>query len=91
MASQASGFAGNALHGAAITEKGVGVVVDQIVAGLVVDSSGVGLGDGQTNCVGETLTQRTRGDLDTGGVVGLGVTRGDTTDLLRSSEKSPFS
>jgi len=91
VASHASGFAGNALHGAAVTEKGVGVVVDQVVAGLVENGSGVGLGDGQTDGVGETLAQRARGDLDTGSVVGLGVAGGDAAELLCLSAKSRFS
>lgn len=77
---------GNTLHGTAITEEGVGVVVEQLIAGLVEDTTGVGLGNGQTNGVGETLTQRASGDLDTGGVVGLGVTGGDAVELLRSSQ-----
>lgn len=75
-------LAGNTLHSAAITEEAEGVVVEQLVAGLVEDTSGVLLGNGQTNSVGETLTQRASGNLDTGGVVGLGVTRGDAVDLL---------
>jgi hypothetical protein len=76
------GLGGNTLHGTAITEEGVGVVVEQLKAGLVEDTTGVGLGNGQTDGVGETLTQRTSGDLDTGGVVSLGVTGGDAVELL---------
>lgn len=74
---------GNTLHSTAITEEGVGVVVEQLKAGLVEDTTRVGLGNGQTDSVGETLTQRTSGDLNTGGVVSLGVTRGDAVELLR--------
>ena len=77
------GLAGNTLHGAAITEEHVGVVVEQLEAGLVEDSTGVGLSNGQTNSVGETLTQRTSGDLNTGGVVSLGVAGGDAVNLLQ--------
>lgn len=75
---------GNALHGATVTEEAVGVVVDQVEAGLVVDSTGVGLSDGKTDSVGETLTERTSGDLDTRGVVGLGVTGENAVNLLFS-------
>lgn len=77
-----SSLGGNTLHGTAITEEGVGVVVDELEAGLVEDSAGVSLGNGKTNSVGETLTQRTGGDLNTRGIVGLGVTGGDAVKLL---------
>lgn len=80
--SHGGGLAGNTLHGAAITEEAVCVVVEEGVAGLVEDGSGVTLSNGKTNGVGETLTQRTSGDLDTGGVVSLGVTGGDAVELL---------
>jgi hypothetical protein len=42
----------------------------------------VGLGNGQTNSVSETLTKGTGGHLNTGGVVGLGVAGGDAVELL---------
>lgn len=77
-----SSLAGNTLHSTAITEEGVGVVVDELVARLVEDSSGVGLSNSQTDGVGETLAQRTSGDLNTGGVVSFGVTGGNTSNLL---------
>jgi hypothetical protein len=48
----------------------------------------VGLGHGETDGVSETLAERTSGDLDTGGVVSLGVTGGDAVNLLRKSAKS---
>jgi len=75
---------GNTLHGATVTEEAVGVVVDEVEAGLVEGTSGLGLGHGKTNSVGETLTKRTSGDLDTGGVVSLGVTGGDAVNGLFS-------
>ena len=80
--SHASGLAGNTLHGAAITEEHVGVVVEELIAGLVEDTGGVSLSDGQTNGVGETLTKGASGDLNTRGVVSLGVTGGDAVQLL---------
>lgn len=76
------GLGGDTLHGAAITEEHVGVVVEQLEARLVVDTTGVGLGHGETNGVSETLTKRTSGDLNTGGVVSFGVTGGDAVNLL---------
>jgi hypothetical protein len=85
-----SGLGGNTLHSTAITEEHVGVVVEQLEAGLVVDTTGVGLGHGETDGVGETLAKRTSGDLNTGGVVGLGVTGGDAVNLLHKSAKAFF-
>lgn len=85
--SHGGSLGGDTLHGAAITEEGVGVVVDEVKAGLVEDTSGVSLGNGQTDGVGETLAERTSGDLDTGGVVSLGVTRSDAVDLLRGNQR----
>ena len=76
-------LAGNTLHSATITEEHVDVVVDQLVAGLVEDGGGVLLSNGETDGIGETLTKRASGDLDTGGVVGLGVTGCDAVDLLQ--------
>lgn len=58
------------------------MVVDQLKVGLVEDSRGVLLSDGETDGVGETLAERAGRDLDTGGVVGFGVTGGDAVDLL---------
>jgi hypothetical protein len=58
------------------------VVVDQLEAGLVEDSGSVGLCHGETDGIGETLAERAGGDLDTGGVVSLRVTRCDGVDLL---------
>lgn len=80
--SHGGSLAGNTLHSATITEEHVSVVVEKLEAGLVVDTTGVGLSHGETNSVGETLAKRTSGDLNTGGVVGLGVTGGDAVELL---------
>lgn len=82
VASHRSSLGGDTLHSAAITEEGVCVVVDQLVAGLVEDGGGVPLSNGKTDGIGETLTERASGDLDTGGVVGLRVTWSDGVDLL---------
>lgn len=62
----------------------VGVVVDQVEAGLVVEGGQMRLSNTQANAVGETLTERTGGDLDTIGVANLGVTRGQGADLTES-------
>lgn len=76
---------GNTLHETAVTEEHVGVVVEQLVAGLVEDTTSVGLGHGETDGIGETLAERTSGNLDTRGVVSLGVTGGNAVDLLPKS------
>lgn len=88
--SHGGSLAGNTLHSTAITEEAVCVVVDQIIARLVEDGGGVSLGNGQTNSVGETLPQRTSGDLNTRGVVSLGVTGGDAIKLLCRFSKCPY-
>lgn len=64
----------NTLHSTAIAEEAVCVVVDKLVAILIEGRRGVSLSYGQPNSIGETLAERTSCDLDTGGVVGLGVT-----------------
>lgn len=82
--SSGSGLRGNTLHGATVTKEAVGVVVDEVEAGLVEGTGSLGLSHGKTNSVGETLTKRASGDLDTGGVVSLGVTGGDAVNGLIS-------
>ena len=74
-------LAGDTLLGATITKEGVGVVVDQVESGLVERGGGLRLGDGETDGVGDTLAKRAGGDLNSGGVVGLGVTGADAVDL----------
>lgn len=80
-----SSLGGNTLHGATITEEAVGVVVDKVETRLVEDSAGVGLSDSKTDGVGETLTERTSGNLNTGGIVSLGVTGSDAVKGLSSN------
>lgn len=72
----------NTLHSTSITEEEVCVVVNELVAGLVEGGGSLSLSNGETDSVGETLTKRTSGDLDTRGVVGFRVTRADGVDLL---------
>ena len=83
VAGQGASLTRDTLHQATIAEEAVCVVVDQVEARLVVDGSGVGLGNGKTNSVADTLAQRTSGYLDTGGVVGLGVARSDAVNVLK--------
>jgi hypothetical protein len=58
------------------------VVVDKLKAVLVESGSSVSLGNGQTNSVGDTLTEGTSGNLDSGSVVSLGVTRSTAVNGL---------
>lgn len=86
MAGHAGGFAGDTLHGTAITKEAVGVVIDEVVARLVEDGSGVSLGNSKTNGVGKALAQGTGGDLNTRGIVGLGMARGNAVELLEDDQ-----
>jgi hypothetical protein len=82
--SSGGGLGGNTFHSATVTEEGVGVVVDQVKAGLVEGTRSLGLSHGKTDSVGETLTKRASGDLDSRRVVSLGVTGGDAVNGLLS-------
>jgi hypothetical protein len=81
MSSQTSSLASHALHSTSISEKDVRVICDKREAILVEDSRGVCLGNGQTDCVAETLTKRPSGDFNAGSVVGLWMARGDAVYL----------
>jgi hypothetical protein len=82
--SSRSSFTGNTLHSTAITEEHECVVVDKLEARFVKDSRSVRLSNGKTNGIGETLTERASGDLNSGGVMCLGVAGGNAIDLLRA-------
>lgn len=80
--SSGSSLRGNTLHSTAITEESVSVVVEEIIAGLVEDTSHVLLSDSKTDGVGETLAKRASGDLNSGSLVGLGMTGSLAVELL---------
>ena len=61
-------------------------VVDKIKSWLVVDGSHVRLRDTETDAVGEALSKRAGGDLDTVSVAGLGVSWGQSADLTEVLE-----
>jgi hypothetical protein len=82
--SSGSSLAGNTLHSTSITEEHECVVVDNLEARLVEDSRSVRLSNSKTDGISETLTERARGDLDSGGVMCLGVAGSDAVDLLRA-------
>jgi hypothetical protein len=69
-----------------ISQEAVGVVGDQRESVLVEGSAHVCLCDSETDGVGDTLTKRTSGDLDTLSDTGFWVTRGDGVDLSECLE-----
>ena len=60
---QGTGFVGDALHQTAVAHEHVGIVIDDIVAGLIELRRQGALGDGETDRVGQALTQRAGGGL----------------------------
>ena len=82
MPSGTGSFACNTLHGTSIAEETVGIVCEKVKPRLVEDSAGVSLGDGETDGVGETLTQRARGNLHSRSVMVFGMSRSDAIDRL---------
>ena len=64
----------------------VSVVVDEVEAVLVEGCAHRRLGDGKTDSVGESLTERTSSDLNTVSVACLGVPRRQRTDLTELLE-----
>lgn len=84
MTSEGACLGRDTLHQAAVTEEDVGVVVDEIEARLVVRASKVGLSDGKTDSVGDTLAEGTSGNLNAVGNTRLGVAWGDTAELTEA-------
>ena len=66
---------GDAFHHAAVAHEGVGVVVDDVVARTVKLRRQRFFCNRHTDCVGNTLTQRTGGGFYTCGVTHFRVTR----------------
>lgn len=86
---EGAGLAGDTLHEAAIAKEAVCVVVDELEAGLVEAGCGVSLGNGETDSIADTLTERASGDLNAGGVMGLGMAGGLAADSLQGEEIGP--
>jgi hypothetical protein len=85
VSSNGSSLASNTFLCTPITEEHIGVVVNQVKTWLVELCSSVSLSNGKTNSVAKSLSQRTCGDFDARGVVGLGVARCDAVySLLRN-------
>ncbi|VGQ05312.1 hypothetical protein SB6094_03719 [Klebsiella quasivariicola] len=73
---QGAHFVRNAFHHAAVAHKGVGVVVNDVVARTVKLRRQGFLGDSHPDRVSDTLTQRTGGGFHARGVADFRVTRG---------------
>jgi hypothetical protein len=84
--SQRARLARDTLHQAAIAEEAVCVVVNKFVPGLVECGSSVGLSNGKTDSVGNTLAKRTSGDLNAGGIVSLGMAGCDAVNVTEGLE-----
>jgi hypothetical protein len=76
-----AGLGSDTLLKTSISEETVGVVVEDLESVLVVNGTHVGLGNSETDSVGDTLTERSGGNLNTVSDTDLGVTRGDGVDL----------
>lgn len=75
-------FACNTFLSTSITEESKCMVVDQLISRFVKYCGGVSLRDGKSNSVGETLAERTSGDLDTRDLMCFWVTGGFAVDML---------
>ncbi|CAI1801637.1 Uncharacterised protein [Serratia plymuthica] len=73
---QRTDFVGDAFHHAAVTHKGVGVVVDDVMARAVELRAQGAFGNGETDGVGDALAQWAGGGFDARGVAVLRVARG---------------
>src|SRR6202041_3184653 len=65
---------GDAFHQVAVAAQGIGVMIDDRVSGTVVTRREPRLRDGESDAVGEALTQRSRGHFYAGGIQPLGMT-----------------
>ena len=78
MSGESDGFLRDTFHEAAISTEGVSVMVNLVISVFSVQHF---FGDGHTNSVGDTLSKRTGGGLDTLGFEVLGMTGGSTSEL----------
>jgi hypothetical protein len=62
---------GDAFHQTAVAQEGVGVVIDDGVAGLVELGGQCLFGDGETDGIGDALAERAGGGFDARGVACL--------------------
>jgi hypothetical protein len=79
--SEGSSLGRNTFHQATVTSEHEGVVVEDLETILVEGSSEVSLSDSETDSIGETLSERSSGDLDTVSYTEFGVTGSDRVEL----------
>ena len=77
VAGERAGFGGDTLHEAAVTADGVGVVIDDLVAGFVEVRGHVRLGGSKSHGVGDSLSERAGRRVDAGSHVVFGMAGGD--------------
>ena len=82
MAGRASCFTGNTLHGTSIAKETISMIVDQVELGLVERCSSLGLGNGKTDSIGETLTERPGSHFNPRSIVSFWMAWCDTIDGL---------
>ncbi|CAI1164975.1 Uncharacterised protein [Serratia entomophila] len=75
-AGQRTDFVRDAFHHAAVAHEGVGVVVDDVVAGAVELGAEGAFGDGEADGVGDALAERAGGGFNAGGIAVFRVARG---------------
>ncbi len=76
VAGNGGGFEGDAFHDVAVGDDAVGVMVDDLVAGPVEGFSQEPFRHGETDTVGQPLSERAGGDFDTRSIAALRVTGG---------------
>lgn len=91
VSSGTSSFTGNTLHSTAIPEEGKSMIVDYFEPWLVEFRCCVSLCDCQDDSVCKTLTKGASGNLNTGGVLCLRMTGGDTVNTLMGGAFSNMS
>ena len=74
MTGKGGGFIRHAFHQTAVSDQCIGAVIYDAVGFRVVARGKVTFGDRHTHSVGDSLTERSRGDLDARTDLALGVT-----------------
>merc|ERR1712127_12242 len=81
MGSKGDGFLRDTFHQASISAKSISVMVENVITVFGAQDS---LGNGHTDSVGNTLTKRASGGLDTFGLEVLWMSGGSTSELSES-------
>jgi len=81
MTGEGSSFGGNAFLEAAVTDKDVGEAVKEVETRAVERGGSLSLGDGETDSIADTLTERTGSDFNARGIVSLWMAWGLAANL----------